>query len=256
MFENLLGFDLSSFQWLLVGLCGMMIGLAKTGVFGTQLLIVPIMAGIFGGKPSAGLVLPMLITADIFAVTYYKRYAEWKYILKLLPWTFAGVLVGALFGNAISDVQFQRTIGLMVIIFISMMIWQDIRKKDVAVPDYWWFSALMGSAGGFSSMVGNAAGPVMSMYFLSMRLPKNNYIGTWAWFFFLMNLIKVPFHIVLWKTIHLQSLSFDLLMIPPIILGALLGIRIVKFIPEKGYRVLIMAATFVAALLLFYSSSK
>ncbi len=88
MFENLLGFDLSSFQWLLVGLCGMMIGLSKTGVFGTQLLIVPIMAGIFGGKPSAGLVLPMLITADIFAVTYYKRYAEWKYILKLLTWAF------------------------------------------------------------------------------------------------------------------------------------------------------------------------
>ena len=256
MLENLLGLNLSTVQWLLAGLCGMMIGLAKTGVFGTQLLIVPIMAGIFGGKPSTGLVLPMLITADIFAVTYYKRYAEWKYILKLMPWAFAGIIVGAFFGNAISDAQFKKAIGLMVIVFISFMIWQDVRKKDVTVPDYWWFSALMGLAGGFSTMVGNAAGPVMSMYFLSMRLPKNSYIGTWAWFFFVANLFKVPFHIFFWKTIHLQSLSFDLLMIPPILIGALLGIRIVKFIPEKGYRVLIMTATFVAALLLFYSSPK
>ena len=251
MFENLLEFDLSAIQWSLAGLCGMMIGISKAGVFGTQQLIVPIMAGIFGGKPSTGLVLPMLITADIFVVIYYKRYAEWKYILKLLPWAFVGILVGTLFGNVISDAQFKKAIGLMVIIFLSLIIWQDVRKKDVAVPDYWWFSALMGLAGGFSSMVGNTAGPVMAMFLLSMRLPKNSYIGTWAWFFFLMNLIKVPFHIFFWKTIHLQSLSFDLVMIPPIIIGALLGIRIVKFIPEKGYRIFIILVTLVAALFLF-----
>ena len=100
-------------------------------------------------------------------------------------------------------------------------------------------------------MVGNAAGAVIPMYLLSMRLPKNSYIGTSAWFFFIVNLLKVPLHIFFWKTIHLQSLSFNLLMIPPIILGVLLGIRIVKTIPEKGYRAFIMAAIFVAALFLF-----
>jgi uncharacterized membrane protein YfcA len=251
MLENLLELNLSTMQWLLAGLCGVMIGLAKTGIVGILLLIVPIMAGIFGGKPSVGMVLPMLITADIFAVTYYNRHAEWKYILKLLPWAIIGILVGALFGNAISDAQFKRAIGLMVIVFLSLMIWQEFRKKDVAVPDYWWFSALLGLAGGFSTMVGNAAGAVIPMYLLSMRLPKNSYIGTSAWFFFIVNLLKVPLHIFFWKTIHLQSLSFNLLMIPPIILGALLGIRIVKIIPEKGYRAFIMAAIFVAALFLF-----
>lgn len=251
MIENLIELDLNMIQWLLAGLCGFMVGLSKAGVMGTQMLNVPIMAGIFGGKPSVGLVLPMLITADIFAVTYYKRYAQWKYILKLLPWAFAGIIVGVIFGNAISDTQFKRAIGLMVILFLALMIWQDTRKKDVSVPDYWWFSAIMGLAGGFSTMVGNAAGPVMAMYLLSMRLPKNSYIGTSAWFYFIVNLFKVPFHIFFWKTIHLQSLSFDLIMIPPIVLGALLGIRIVKFIPEKSYRIFIIVVTFVAALFLF-----
>ncbi len=109
MLELLLEIDLSTIQWLLAGLCGLMIGLAKTGVVGTGLLIVPIMAGIFGGKPSVGLVLPMLLTADIFAVTYYNRHAEWKYIIKLLPWAFVGILVGALFGNGgIHWLHFQQ----------------------------------------------------------------------------------------------------------------------------------------------------
>ena len=181
----------------------------------------------------------------------YTRHAEWKYVLKLLPWAVAGIIFGALFGKAVNDDQFKKAIGLMVIIFIGLMIWQDFRKKDVTIPDFWWFSALLGLAGGFSTMVGNAAGPVMSMYLLSMRLPKNRYIGTAAWFFFIVNLLKVPLHVFYWKTIHIQSLAFDLMMIPAILLGAFLGIRIVKIIPEKGFRIFVICTTLLAAILLF-----
>ncbi len=251
MLENFLEIDLNAFQWLLAAICGMMIGLAKTGLAGTAFLVVPIMAGIFGGKPSVGLVLPMLITADIFAVTHYSRHAEWKYLFKLLPWAFVGIIVGALFGHAMNDAQFKKTIGLMVIIFVASMIWQDVRKKNATIPDSRWFSALLGLAGGFSTMVGNAAGPVMSMYLLSMRLPKNTYIGTAAWFFFIVNILKVPLHIFFWRTIHLQSVTFDLMMIPAILMGALLGVRIVKLIPEKGFRVFVIATTLLAAVFLF-----
>jgi uncharacterized membrane protein YfcA len=251
MIENFLEIDLNTVQWILACACGMMIGMAKAGLSGTGFLIVPIMAGIFGGKPSTGLVLPMLITADIFAVSYYSRHAEWKYVFKLLPWAVAGIIIGALFGNAVNDDQFKKAIGLMVIIFITLMIWQDFKKKDVTIPDFWWFSALLGLAGGFSTMVGNAAGPVMSMYLLSMRLPKNKYIGTAAWFFFIVNLIKIPLHIFYWKTIHIQSLAFDLMMIPVILMGAFLGVRIVKIIPEKGFRIFVISTTLLAAILLF-----
>ena len=99
-------------------------------------------------------------------------------------------------------------------------------------------------------MIGNAAGPVMALYLLSMRLPKNQFIGTAAWFFFIINLIKVPFHVAVWKTITWHSFLFDILMIPAVSIGALLGIWLVKFFPERAYRIFIIATTLLAAILL------
>ena len=109
---------------------------------------------------------------------------------------------------------------------------------------------LLGLAGGFATMIGNAAGPVMAMYLLAMRIPKFTYIGTGAWFFFLVNLFKVPLHVVFWKTITLKTVSFNLMMAPAIIFGVFLGIQIVKIIPEKLYRVLVIGTTIVSAFLL------
>ena len=232
-------------------LCGILIGMSKTGLSGAGLFIVPVFANIFGGKPSAGLVLPMLIVADVFAVIYYHRHANWKYVLKLLPWAFGGILMAMFVGNAINDNQFRMLIAVIVITGIGLMVYQDLRKKKTNVPDYPWFAALLGTGGGFSTMIGNAAGPIMSLYLLSMRLPKNMYIGTGAWFFFIVNLSKVPLHIFVWKTITWQSLSFDLLMVIPIVAGAVGGFYLVKFIPEKAYRIFIIVSTLASSVALF-----
>ena len=186
----------------------------------------------------------------MFAVSYYNRHAEWKYVIKLLPWALIGVVTGALVGQIISDVSFNRLLAIVVLTGIVLMVWQDARRK-VSVPDYWWFSMGLGWLAGFATMIGNAAGPIMALYLLSMRLPKNIFIGTGAWYFFIVNVIKVPFHVGIWKTITLQSVLFDVLMIPAIALGALLGIWLVKFFPEKAYRVFIIATTLFSALLLF-----
>lgn len=244
-------YDLQLYEWLLVILCGMLIGMSKTGLSGAGLFVVPVFAGIFGGKPSAGLVLPMLIVADFFAVKYYHRHAEWKYVLKLLPWAFAGIIIALLVGNAINDEQFRILIAILVIMGIGLMIFQDVRRNKMSVPDYWWFSALLGLTGGFATMIGNAAGPVMSLYLLSMRLPKNIFIGTGAWFFLIVNLVKFPLHIFFWKTITLQSLNLNLLMVIPIITGAISGFYIVKLFPEKAYRLFIIVSTLASAAALF-----
>ena len=100
-------------------------------------------------------------------------------------------------------------------------------------------------------MIGNAAGPVMALYLLSMRLPKNQFIGTAAWFFFIINLIKVPFHVVVWNTITWPSFLFDILMIPAVAIGAYLGIWLVKLFPERVYRIFVIATTLLAAIFLF-----
>jgi uncharacterized membrane protein YfcA len=244
-------YELTSAQWIILALSGLLIGMSKTGISGVGLMVVPLLANAFGGRPSVGLLLPILIFADIFAVIWYNRHAQWKHIIRLVPWAFAGILVATFVGKSISDPTFNKLLAIMVIGGITILVLQDIRSGKLKIPESWWFAGGMGLMGGFATMIGNAAGPVMALYLLSMRLPKNSYIGTGAWFFFIVNLSKVPFHVWSWKTITLSSFKLDLLMIPAIAAGALLGIWLVRLLPEKFYRILVIVTTLLSALLLF-----
>jgi uncharacterized membrane protein YfcA len=245
--------QLSGSMWLLAIACAMMIGMAKTGINVLGTLVVPLMAYIFGGMTSSGLVLPMLVMADIFGVAYYHRSAEWKTVLKVLPWAFAGILAGLFIGKNISPVQFKHLIGILVIISLIVMVWLELRKNRNGdpVPHKTWFAIPFGIMGGFSTMIGNAAGPIMSVYLLAMNFNKKTYIGTTAWFFFIVNMFKMPLQIWGWHNITLKTIGFNLLLLPAIALGAFAGIQIVKWISEGAYRWFIVAATFLSALALF-----
>jgi len=244
-------FDLAINDWLWLLFCGFCIGLAKTGLTGAGLLVVPIMASVFGAKPSTGILLPMLIVGDIFGVIYYHRHARLALLFKLFPSTILGIFVGVFAGDKLDAEQFKVLLAAIVLASVGIMIWKFRYKPEKSIPHNWWFATLAGSAGGFATMVGNAAGPLMSIYFLSMNLLKNNFIGTVAWFFLLVNVFKVPFHIFQWKTITAESVYLNLSMIPVILLGALAGIKIVKLIPEKPYRIFVLASITLAALKLF-----
>jgi uncharacterized membrane protein YfcA len=246
--------ELSASMWILAILCAIMIGMAKTGMHALGTLVVPLMAVIFGGMPSSGLVLPMLVMADIFGVIYYHRSAHWKTLFKVLPWAFAGILAGLLTGKNISAAQFKHLIGILVIISLLVMAWLEIRKsaKGDPVPHKVWFAIPFGIMGGFSTMIGNAAGPIMSVYLLSMNFYKNTYIGTTAWFFFIVNVFKLPLQIWGWHNITLKTLGFNFMLLPAIALGAFAGIRIVKLLPESAYRWFIVAATFLSAIALLF----
>ena len=135
---------------------------------------------------------------------------------------------------------------------VFIMLWQTYYSKENEIPKSHWFARLAGLTGGFTTMVGNAAGPVMTIYFLSMKLPKQQFIGTAAWFFLLVNIFKVPFHIMSWETINLESFGLNLMMLPLILLGAFIGFKIVKLIPEKPYRVFILVSVGLSALRLLF----
>ncbi|MFC1562791.1 sulfite exporter TauE/SafE family protein [candidate division KSB1 bacterium] len=252
MIDALQSFNLTIDLWFLAVLCGIFVGLSKTGLSGMGMLVVPILAGIFGGKPSVGIMLPMLCIGDIFAVRYYHQHAEWSHVLRLMPWTLAGIIIGLFVGNIVSATQFKDIIAVTIMISIALMVWREQRKDEIVIPTYWWFSALTGLVGGFATMIGNAAGPIMAIYLLSMRLTKNIYIGTGAWFFIIVNLVKVPLHVFVWHTITVQTLSFNIALLPAIAAGAFTGVNAVKKIPEKSYRIFIMIMTTIAALKLFF----
>ncbi|NLO03193.1 MAG: sulfite exporter TauE/SafE family protein [Bacteroidales bacterium] len=242
--------DFTFIQWILLFLCAMLIGMSKVGVPGVSLVAVPILAIIFGGKASTGILLPILIMADWFGVGYYHRHARWKYLMKLFPWAFAGIGIALWVGEVISDEWFRNIMAIMVFLCIGLMLWKDRKKGGQFFPNTWWFAALMGILGGFATMIGNVAGPIFAIYLLAMHLPKNNYIATGAWFFLILNLVKFPLHIFVWQTIGWQSLKLDLLLLPGIAAGAVIGIWLVKKIPDKTYRTFVIIVTALSALLL------
>lgn len=245
--------ELTFSVWMLSILCALMIGMSKTGINGLGTLVVPLMAFAFGGMPSSGVVLPMLVMADVFGVIYYHRSANFKALIKVMPWALVGIVLGLLTGKAISAEQFRQLIGILLIISLILMVWNEFKKKsEKNKPHASWLSVPYGIAGGFSTMIGNAAGPVMSIYLLMKNLPKNEFIGTAAWFFFIINIIKMPLQIWGWNNITTDTLLFNLKMLPFIAVGAWLGIKLVKIIPEKVYRWFIIIGTFVSSLVLIF----
>jgi len=239
--------------WIISIVCAVLIGMAKTGINGLGTLVVPLMAMAFGGMPSSGLVLPMLIMADVFGVIYYHRNANFRILLKLMPWAVFGILVGLITGKSISAEQFKHLIGILLIFSLMIMLWSENQKrKNKQKPLHRWMAVPFGVAGGFSTMIGNAAGPVMSVYLLLKNLPKNEFIGTAAWFFFVVNLFKMPLQIWGWHNITTETLFFNLKMLPFIALGAFLGIKLVKLIPEKIYKWFIFVGTFISSLALIF----
>ncbi|WKN44615.1 sulfite exporter TauE/SafE family protein [Tunicatimonas pelagia] len=243
--------SLSLLEWGLVILCAMLVGMSKTGVMGAGLMVIPVLASIFGGRSSTGFLLPMLSVADILAVRYYNRHAQWSYLVRLFPWTMAGIALGVWFGDVISDEQFKASIGVIIFICLGLLLARDFRQESLNVPNYWWISALTGTLGGFATMIGNAAAPIMAIYLLSMRLPKNDYIGTAAWFFLIINLLKIPLHVFIWHTITLDTVKVNAMMVPAIALGAILGFRVVRILPERAYRIFLIISTAVSAFFLF-----
>jgi hypothetical protein len=242
--------DISTLEWIIIMVCGMLIGMSKVGVPGVSMIVVPALAFIFGAKQSTGVLLPILMMADLFGVAYYRRHANWNHLVKVIPWAVVGLVLALWVGELVNDEQFKNLIAILVFLSIGLMLWQDKRKGTNLFPDKWWFAAFMGILGGFATMIGNVAGPVFAIYLLAMHLPKNSFIGTSAWFFMVINFTKFPLQYFVWDNIRTETLLVDLVTLPTIALGAYLGIKLVKTIPEQAYRGVVILITAISAFLL------
>ena len=244
--------DLSFFSWVIVALCATLVGVAKTGIPGASILIVPLMATALPTGTSLGFVLGILIAGDLFAIIYHRRNAQWNYMLHLLPAAIVGILSGYFILGKVSEQQLRPIIGVIVLVMLGVQYWHTRHETDdTNVPTAWWFAAVLGFIAGIISMVANAAGPIMIIYLLAMRLPKVEFVGTAAWFFFIVNWIKVPFSAKL-DLMTLETIKLNLMTVPFIAFGALLGILLLKRVPQKGFTVLVQALAVVAAVKLLF----
>ena len=238
---------LDGWQWALGALVAFLVGVAKTGVPGLGILVVPLMVLAVGdARQSAGWLLPLLCTADIFAVIYWRRHAAAWRLFRLAPWVLCGMALGA-FALEVPERLIRPGVGIIVIAMLGAHVWRQSRKDPAAVSPH---PVLYGASAGFATTVANAAGPVMNLYLLSQRLPKEEFIATGAWFFFLINLAKLPIY-AFHHLMGARSLTFDLLLAPAVIAGSMVGRKVVHILPQAVFNALVLILTAVSALLLF-----
>lgn len=245
--------DFSTGQWILAALAALGIGISKGGLPGLSLLHVVLFALLFPGLASTGVVLPMLIAGDLGAVALFRRHADWKSIARTLPPALVGVIAGWLMmrwaqDRGIPGARFNPVIGTIVLALAVLQL-ARLWKPDLLseVPRRPAFAGAMGFAAGFTTMVANAAGPIMALYLLAVALPKQIFVGTAAWFFLLINLIKVPFSVHL-GLITGPTLAFNAVMLPAIAIGLLLGRSIVLRLPQRAFDTLILVFALAASL--------
>jgi uncharacterized membrane protein YfcA len=262
---DLCSFDLSLPQWLVLALSAFLVGVSKTGIPGLGILPVPLMALLLPARASVGALLPMLIFADLFAAGYYRRHAQWAHILRLMPSTILGIIAGYLAMGKVTDSQLKPAIGVIVLSMLAIRVTGDHFKKpqDKTEPSSGlFFAVFLGFFIGVTSMMANAAGPIMIIYLLACRpdvsdrrksngLPKTQFVGTAAWFFFIVNWIKVPFSATL-DLITPQSLKLNVCLFPVIVIGAVTGIVLLKHIPQKLFRIIVLALAAAAAIKLLF----
>ncbi|MFT3782463.1 MAG: sulfite exporter TauE/SafE family protein [Nibricoccus sp.] len=243
--------EFSTWQWVLAALAAMLVGISKGGINGLGFMPVILFAQILPStKQSSGFVLPLLIFGDLVAVLSYRRHTQWSYLWKLFPWTAAGVIMGYFAMGRINDKQAAHLIGAIVMGLVILHLWRR-RQAKLAGPDApqdhgWWFAPMIGVLAGFTTLVANAAGPLMALFLLAMRLPKMEYVGTGAVFFMLLNWFKVPFMVNL-GLITTNSFKFNLLLAPAVLIGTLLGRWMLNKINQRLFENLALGLSAVGA---------
>ncbi|MCB9116780.1 MAG: sulfite exporter TauE/SafE family protein [Caldilineaceae bacterium] len=247
---------LSPWQWALAALGAYLVGISKTGIAGLGVFSVALFASALPARESTGIVLIILIAADIVAVITYRRQASWPHLLRLFPWAAVGIFIGFLVMGRIDAQTTQRLIGAILVTIVVVHFWRRARTKALAdleaeAKPHPLLAAVTGVSAGFTTMVANAAGPIMVIYLLAMRLPKYIFMGTAAWYFFILNLFKVPFSYSL-GLINANSLPISLALAPVAVAGALTGRVLIRHINQQVFELLALVLTFVAGLRLLF----
>jgi uncharacterized membrane protein YfcA len=246
--------------WILGAVTALLVGFSKSAVPGVAVLYVPLFAEVLPARASTGALLPLLILGDIFAVVFWRRHAVWRHIARLVPWALAGIVAGWLLMGRIDDRLMRPVLGAALIVILAVNVWHSAKGAAAArrgipiedtVPDARWFSALFGLAAGFTSMISNAAGAIVTVYLLSMRLPRDEFIGTAAWYFLIVNCIKVPFSVNL-GLITASSLLLDAALAAGVAAGSVVGMLMARRIPQKAFEIVVLALAFASAVRMFF----
>lgn len=242
--------DLSVLAWAALAVAAVAVGVSKAALPGANTLAIALFAAVLPAKESTGALLVLLIVGDAFALWLHRRHARLRALLPLIPAVLAGLVLGSVFLAFASDAWTRKVIGAILLLVVGVTLWR--RRARGAVPETGAgrvAAATYGTLGGFTTMVANAAGPVMSMYFLAARFPMREFLGTAAWFFAGINLAKVPFSVGL-GIIDPATLLMDLPLVPAVVAGAFLGRALLDRLDQRTFERIVIALTIAGALYL------
>jgi uncharacterized protein len=255
-------------MWAVGGLGAFIVGVSKTGIPGLGILCVALFAVVYPTFNSVGIILPLLIVGDLLAVGLYRRHASWTHLWRLFPWTASGVIAGWAAIHQMPREWIGPLIGAILLALIVVHVIRERRKsgeKTLAASgdgkpglesepeaDHGpLFTPTMGMLAGFTTMTANAAGPIMILYLLAMRLPKMEFVGTTAWFFMLLNLFKVPFSVHA-GMIDTDSFAITLHLAAFVGLGSIAGRLLLPRINQRWFERIALWLTPAAAIYLFF----
>jgi uncharacterized membrane protein YfcA len=232
--------ELGHLQWGLATFAAICAGLSKAGFAGMGLVAVIVFADIFGARDSTGVVLPLLIAADLGAVSIYRQHARWDYIRRTWPAAAVGVVIGALLLSRLNNASFRPILGTII---LALTIAQLARMFRTTAPPALApsrpLALTLGLLAGITTMMANAAGPLVALYFVAVGLPKFEVVGTLAWFFFLINLFKMPFSAGI-GVVHPETLLLDAILVPAVLVGLFAGRWLIHRIPQRGFDILML----------------
>lgn len=249
--------ELTPLAWIVVAFSALLVGFSKTALPGAVgILVVPLVATVMDPQVSVGFLLGVLCLADVMAAFFWRHHVEWSKLLRLMPAAFVGIFVGYLCHRQIrvSDSQpvLMPILGGLVLILLAITAWRNSKLGQQAqIPTTWYFAAAMGFLAGVTSMLTNAAGSIMIIYLLAMRVDTKEFLGTIAWYFFIMNLLKVPF-LMNAGIMNRQTWLTDLVLLPVIIVGGILGVAMAGRIPTNTFRRIISVVAAVACIVLIF----
>jgi uncharacterized membrane protein YfcA len=244
--------DLGPGTWALLLVAAGLVGFAKTAIGGVASLAVVIFAFVLPPRESTGALLPLLICGDVLAVGYYRRHARWGTLWRLFPGVVPGLLLGAWFVATVDEVWMRRSIGLILLALCGMQLWTRSADRPTATGArgaHPMLAVLIGAVAGFTTMTANAAGPVMTLYLILAGLPMLELIGTGAWFFAVVNLVKLPFSLGL-GLVSPGSLIVDALLVPALLVGGLVGILAIRRMDQRTFETAALALSGASAALL------
>lgn len=248
---------MTALQWGTLLSSALLVGVTKTGLPGLGPVVAPMMAAAFPVRASVAMVLPLLIVADLVAIVYFRRHVVRSHLLRLVPAALGGIILGTALLRVVDDAQLRLVIAAIVMGTVAagaVTAWRPAGRSGgaagQAAPEFGGArtaaAIALGILAGATSMVSNASGPILTAYLLAMRLPKQEFMGTGAWYYFILNLLKAPFHAAI-GTMTGATLALDAAAAPVVLAGAAVGVLIVRRLPERVFRAAAMALAVLAA---------